>query len=229
MKPLTPIWEDPVAALANACQEFGEHGGVNMSIEASTTFPVMELETMRRLFSGELGPDRDFFIYSRHFNPTVLKLNRQMAALEGTEATYCTASGMSAISSVLMQLCSSGDHMVASQTFYGGMHILLIHFFPRACNITTSFVDLRDHDTVKTHDKGLTVVVDNTFAPMVLSGKSIKLKVLLRGRTVTGETLPKCQVKGPYSHVFAEDLLIFELDGNQHQHNAFGAALYQAL
>lgn len=101
-------WEDPAAALANARHEFGEHGGVNMSIEASATFTVMEPETMRRMFDGELGPDRDFFIYSRHFNPTVLNLGRLMAALEGTEAAYCTASGLSAISSVLLQLCSSG-------------------------------------------------------------------------------------------------------------------------
>ncbi|KAK3030668.1 hypothetical protein RJ639_035872 [Escallonia herrerae] len=211
MKPLTPIWEDPVAALANAPHEFGEHGGVNMSIEASTTFTVMEPETMRRMFSGELGPDRDFFIYSRHFNPTVLNLGRQMAALEGTEAAYCTASGMSAISSVLMQLCSSGDHVVASQTLYGGTHALLTHFFPRACNITTSFVDLRDHDTVKAaivegrtkvlyfesvsnptltvadvpelcriaHNKGVTVVVDNTFAPMVLSPARLGVDVVV--------------------------------------------------
>lgn len=87
-------WEDPAAALASARHEFGEHGGVNMSIEASATFTVMEPDTMRRMFSGELGPDRDFFIYSRHFNPTVLNLSRQMAALEGTEAAYCTASGI---------------------------------------------------------------------------------------------------------------------------------------
>lgn len=200
---LTPAvnWEDPASALANARHEFGEHGGVNMSIEASATFTVMEPETMRRMFSGELGPDRDFFIYSRHFNPTVLNLGRQMAALEGTEAAYCTASGMSAISSVLMQLCSSGDHVVASQTLYGGTHALLTHFLPRMSNITTTFVDVRDLETVKgaivqgktkvlyfesmsnptltvanvpelcaiAHDKGLTVVVDNTFAPMVIS------------------------------------------------------------
>lgn len=75
--------EDPAAALAKARHEFGEHGGVNMSIEASATFTVMKPETMRRMFAGELGPDRDFFIYSRHFNPTVLNLSRQMAALEG--------------------------------------------------------------------------------------------------------------------------------------------------
>ncbi|KAK3031216.1 hypothetical protein RJ639_035373 [Escallonia herrerae] len=201
MKPLTPIWEDPVAALANTCHEFGEHGGVNMSIEASATFTFTEPETMRHLFSGELGPDRDFFIYIRHFKPTMLKFGSQMAALEGTEAAYYTASGMSVISLMLMQLCSSGDHVVASQTLYGGTHALLTHFFPRACNITTSFIDLRDCDTVKAaivkgmtkvlyfeavlnptltmadvpelcriaHDKGLTVVIDNTFAPMVLS------------------------------------------------------------
>ncbi|KAL3499090.1 hypothetical protein ACH5RR_041822 [Cinchona calisaya] len=201
MKPMTPIWEDPASALANARHEFGEHGGVNMSIEASATFTVMEPETMRRMFSGELGPDRDFFIYSRHFNPTVLNLGRQMAALEGTEAAYCTASGMSAISSVLLQLCSSGSHVVASRTLYGGTYALLSHFMPRACNITTSFVDIKDLAAVKeaivegrtkvlyfeavsnptltvadvpelrriAHDKGVTVVVDNTFAPMVMS------------------------------------------------------------
>ena len=91
---LAPAWEnDPAAALASARHEFGEHRGVNMSIEASATFTVMEPETMRCMFAGELGPDRDFFIYSRHFNPTVLNLGRQMAALEGTEAAYCTASG----------------------------------------------------------------------------------------------------------------------------------------
>ncbi|KAF3434193.1 hypothetical protein FNV43_RR25296 [Rhamnella rubrinervis] len=194
-------WEDPAAALASARHEFGEHGGVNMSIEASATFTVMEPETMRRMFSGELGPDRDFFIYSRHFNPTVLNLGRQMAALEGTEAAYCTSSGMSAISSVLMQLVSSGEHIVASRTLYGGTHALLTHFLPRVANITTTFVDVHDMEMVRNamevgktkvlyfesmsnptlnvanipelsrmaHEKGVTVVVDNTFSPMVLS------------------------------------------------------------
>ncbi|XP_047338110.1 methionine gamma-lyase-like [Impatiens glandulifera] len=193
--------EDPAAALANSRHEFGEHGGVNMSIEASATFTVMEPETMRRMFTGELGADRDFYIYSRHFNPTVLNLGRQMAAIEGTEAAYCTASGMSAISSALLQICTSGGHIVASRSLYGGTHTLLTNFLPRVCNITTTFVDLRDLEAVSdsivegktnvlyfesvsnptltvanvpelsriAHDKGVMVVVDNTFAPMVLS------------------------------------------------------------
>jgi len=142
-------WVDPAQGLANARHEFGEHGGVNMSIEASATFTVMEPETMTRMFNGELGPERDFFIYSRHFNPTVLNLGRQMAALEGTEAAYCTASGMSAISSVLLQLCSHGDHIVASRCLYGGTHALLAHFLPRACGVSTTFVDIHRLEDVK--------------------------------------------------------------------------------
>ncbi|XP_019149666.1 PREDICTED: methionine gamma-lyase [Ipomoea nil] len=148
-KPAVQMWEDPAAALASARHEFGEHGGVNMSIEASATFTVMEPESLRRMFSGELGPDNDYFIYSRHFNPTVLNVSRLMAAMEGTEAAYCTASGMSAISSVMFQLLSSGDHVVAARTLYGGTHALLTHFLPRVCNITTTFVDIRDLAAVK--------------------------------------------------------------------------------
>ncbi|XP_054776154.1 methionine gamma-lyase-like [Prosopis cineraria] len=211
-----PPWNwDPAAALASARHEFGEHGGVNMSIEASATFTVMEPETMRRMFAGELGPDRDFFIYSRHFNPTVLNLGRLMAALEGTEAAYCTASGMSAISSVLLQLCSSGGNIVASRTLYGGTHALLTHFLPRACNITTTFVDIGDLSAVENaivegktkvlyceaisnptltvanipelsrfaHDKGVKVVVDNTFAPVVLSPARLGADVVVHSIT----------------------------------------------
>lgn len=193
-------WMHPVEGLANMRREFGEHGGVNMSIEASTTFTVMEPETMSKLFEGKLGPDRDFYIYSRHYNPTVLNLSRQMAAMEGTQAAYCTASGMSAISSVLMQLCSSGDHIVASNRLYGGTHAFLAHFLPRTSNITTSFVDIADVRSVReamkpstkvlyfesvsnpqlivanipvladiAHEKGVQVVVDNTFSPIIIS------------------------------------------------------------
>jgi methionine-gamma-lyase len=141
---------DPAAALAAARHEFGEHGGVNMSIEASATFTVMEPDTMRQLFAGELGPDRgDMYIYSRHFNPTVLALGRQMAALEGTEAAYCTASGMSAVSSVLMQLVGAGDHVVASRCLYGGTHALLSQFLPRISGVRTTFVDADDEAAVR--------------------------------------------------------------------------------
>ncbi|KAJ4835698.1 hypothetical protein Tsubulata_050633 [Turnera subulata] len=225
MVPPSSVWEDPAAALAAARHEFGEHGGVNMSIEASAMFtvmepenmgiPVVEPETMRRILSGELRPDRDFFTYSRHLNPTVMNLGRQMAALEGTEAAYCTASGISAISTVILQLCGSGGHVVASMTLCGGTHALLSHFLRRTCNIKTTFVDIGDLDAVKNsivegqtkllffeslanptlavanipelsriaHEKGVTVVVDNTFAPMILSPARLGADVVVHSIT----------------------------------------------
>lgn len=47
---------DPIASMARARHEFGEHGGVNLSIEASTTFTVMAAAMMPRIFRGEGGP-----------------------------------------------------------------------------------------------------------------------------------------------------------------------------
>uniref|UniRef100_A0ACD5XR44 Uncharacterized protein n=1 Tax=Avena sativa TaxID=4498 RepID=A0ACD5XR44_AVESA len=190
---------DPAAAMAAAPHVFGEHGGVNMSIEASATFTVMEPDTMRRLFAGEMGDD--MYIYSRHYNPTVLALGRQIAVLEGTEAAYCTASGMSAISSVLMQLVGAGEHVVASRCLYGGTHALLSSFLPRTSGVSTTFVDADDEAAVRAavrpgetkvvyvetmsnptlavadipmlarvaHEAGAKLVVDNTFTPVVVS------------------------------------------------------------
>ena len=100
MNDLKNIPADPVERLATLRHEFGEHGGVNMSIEASTTFTVMEAGTMPEIFQGRLGPDDGgCFLYGRHFNPTVYVLGRQLAAMEGAEAGYCASSGLGAISS----------------------------------------------------------------------------------------------------------------------------------
>ena len=72
---------DPTEALASMRHEFGEHGGVNMSIEASTTFTVMDAETMPQIFHGQRGPDSGgCYLYGRHFNPTVYVLGRELAA-----------------------------------------------------------------------------------------------------------------------------------------------------
>jgi len=140
---------DPVERLATLRHEFGEHGGVNMSIEASTTFTVMEAGTMPEIFQGRLGPDAGgCFLYGRHFNPTVYVLGRQLAALEGTEAGYCTASGLGAISCALLGCLEQGDHVVASDTLYGGTWAMLAEFFPKKCGIETSFVDINDADAV---------------------------------------------------------------------------------
>jgi methionine-gamma-lyase len=140
---------DPIEALAHLRHEFGEHGGVNMSIEASSTFTVMQPDTMPEMFQGRKGHDVGCYLYGRHFNPTVYNFGRQLAALEGTEAGYCTASGMGAISAALLGLCESGDHIVASRTVYGGTYALLHDFLPAKAGITTTFVDVGDMQEVR--------------------------------------------------------------------------------
>ncbi|MCA9286226.1 MAG: aminotransferase class I/II-fold pyridoxal phosphate-dependent enzyme [Phycisphaerales bacterium] len=192
---------DPMRAIASVRHEFGEHGGVNLSIETSSTFTVMQAGAMPELFQGMRGPEAGgCYLYGRHFNPTVLVLARQLAALEQTQAAYCTASGMAAISGVLLQACDTGDHIVASDTLYGGTWALLHDFLPTKAGIRTTFVDATQPEKVAAavtrrtkvvyvesvsnpslrvadvpalarvaHDAGALLVVDNTFAPVVLS------------------------------------------------------------
>jgi len=140
-----PKVKNPVETLANTRHEFGEHGGVNMSIEASTTFTAMHPDILTDIFCGEKGPDKGgCYLYGRHFNPTVYSLSKQLAALEGTEAAYCTASGMAAISATLIQLCNAGDHIVSSNTIYGGSYALMHDLLPLKNGITTTLVDIND-------------------------------------------------------------------------------------
>jgi len=206
---------NPVETLANTRHEFGEHGGVNMSIEASTTFTVMHSNTMPEIFGGKKGPDQGgCYLYGRHFNPTVYTLSKQLAALEGTEAAYCTASGMSAISATLMQLCDLGDHIVSSNAVYGGTYALMHDLLPPKTGITSTFVDITDLEAVeaaitdrtrviytesmanptlriadiprlsaiaKRH--GLKLVVDNTFAPLILSPIKLGADIVVHSMT----------------------------------------------
>lgn len=141
---------DPIESLAGLRHEFGEHGGVNMSIETSTTYTVMEPETMPDIFRGRRGPEEGgCYLYGRHFNPTVYVLGKQIAALEGAEAGYCTASGMSAIAATVLQLCSAGDHIVSSNTVYGGTFTLFKEYLPAKAALRVSFVDVTRHEEVE--------------------------------------------------------------------------------
>lgn len=204
--------KNPIERLAETRHEFGEHGGVNMSIEASTTFTVMEPGTMPDLFEGR-APE-GCYLYGRHFNPTVYHLGRQLAALEGTEAAYCTASGMAAISAAVIQLTQSGDHIVASNTLYGGSYALMHDFLPAKSNIHTTFTDITDLAAVEAamtdrtkvlyaetmanptlrvadiaalakiaHAHGAKLVVDNTFSPLMVSPALLGADVVVHSMT----------------------------------------------
>jgi methionine-gamma-lyase len=119
--------------------------------------------------------------------------------MEGTESAHCSGSGMGSISSVLLQLCSAGNHIVSSRTIYGGTYALMKNLLPRF-NINTTFVNSNDLTAVEAaitpetkvlycetlsnpmlevadipklsaiaKKHNLTLVVDNTLTPLIFS------------------------------------------------------------
>ncbi|MBC8523292.1 aminotransferase class V-fold PLP-dependent enzyme, partial [PVC group bacterium] len=96
------------------------------------------------------GPDDGgCYLYGRHFNPTVFVLGRMVAAMEGAEAGYCTASGLAAIACVIIQRCGGRGKVVSSNTLYGGSWALLSDYLPKNCDIQTTFVDIQDLGAVE--------------------------------------------------------------------------------
>lgn len=169
--------------------------GVNQPITDSATYSFESGEDMLACFEGE----KEAFLYSRHWNPSNMALAKALAAMEGTEAAWVTGSGMAAITNVILQLCSSGDHIVATRTSYGGTFAFMKNYLLKF-NITTSFVDITDLEAVKNavqdntkliytetmtnpmlqisdipelskiaKQNDVKLVVDNTFTPMIFS------------------------------------------------------------
>jgi methionine-gamma-lyase len=69
--------------------------------------------------------------------------------MEGTEAGYATASGMSAIAAAALQFIRHGDHVVVSNTVYGGTFALFRDYLPQRTGLRVSFVDMTDHAAVE--------------------------------------------------------------------------------
>jgi len=110
-------------------------------------------------------------IYTRINNPTNDILEQRLAALEGGVAGLVTASGTAAIATTLMVLLKSGDHIVASNSLYGGTYNLLSVTLPRL-GITTTFVDPSDPTNFGK------AIKENTRAIFVESLGNPKLDVL---------------------------------------------------
>ena len=83
------------------------------------------------------------FIYTRLNNPTNDILEQRLATLEGGIGAVVTASGTAAIATALLVLLKAGDHIVASNSLYGGTYNLFKVTLPRL-GITTTFVDPSD-------------------------------------------------------------------------------------
>ncbi len=119
-------------------QYFGEFGGVNPSIEDSSTFTFLKAGKMEEIFEKEV---EGCYLYSRHWNPTNRYLSDALAKMENTESAVVTASGMAAITSTVLQLCGSGDEIICGRMVYGGTYAFLKNVAPRF-GIKTHFIDI---------------------------------------------------------------------------------------
>ena len=115
-----------------ARSQFNEH---SEALYLTSSFVFDNAAQAAARFSGE----EEGNVYSRFTNPTVSAFQERLAALEGAEACVATASGMSAILSLVMALCSSGDHIVASTSLFGATQQLLGNIMTRF-GVHTSFV-----------------------------------------------------------------------------------------
>ena len=103
---------------------------------ATTTFVTPTVAEAREMATG-VGSSR---FYGRYGNPTVAGFEDAIAQLEGAEKARAFASGMGAISAVVLGLCSKGDHIVTQNQLYGATQLLFQAVCPRF-GIDVTFVD----------------------------------------------------------------------------------------
>lgn len=167
------------------------YGALATPIYQTSTFCFDTVEEGSSVFSGE----RVGFAYTRGGNPTIAALEAKYAALEGGEAAIATASGMGAIGGVLVGLLSQGDHVIRGTCVYGctdqvlretmsryGVEVSEVNtgdleavknaiktntkliYFESMTNPTMVLTDIEAISKIA-HEKGIKVVVDNTFTP----------------------------------------------------------------
>ena len=89
-----------------------------------------------RAFTGEV----DRYVYSRYGNPTVSMFEERLRLIEGAEACFATASGMSAVFTALGALLGAGDRLVAARSLFGSCFVVCNEILPR-WGVETVFVD----------------------------------------------------------------------------------------
>jgi cystathionine beta-lyase/cystathionine gamma-synthase len=108
-------------------------------IYGSTTFVFETAQEVRDYHEGRSSK----FLYSRYANPTVVEVERKVAALEGAEAALVLSSGQAATTTALLCLAGSGDEIVCSSAIYGGTLHLIADLLPKF-GITSRFVSLEE-------------------------------------------------------------------------------------
>ncbi|NNC69915.1 MAG: aminotransferase class I/II-fold pyridoxal phosphate-dependent enzyme [Flavobacteriaceae bacterium] len=120
---------------------FQEHSN---PVYLTSSFVFDDAEEMRASFAEEKQRN----IYSRFSNPNSSEFVEKVCKMEGAEAGYAFASGMSAIFSTFAALLNSGDHIVSSRSVFGSTHSLFTKFLPK-WNITTSYFKTDELDVVE--------------------------------------------------------------------------------
>jgi len=126
------------AAVRGASDLEKKNAAVTPPIYQTSTFEVTDNEEQIRV----TATDR---YYTRWGNPTITLAEETLAALEGTEGARVFASGMGAITTTILALLKSGDHIVAQRDIYGGVTKFFSTWLPKL-GIETTFVDTADYD-----------------------------------------------------------------------------------
>ena len=173
-----------------------QYGEVSEAIFLTQGFVYETAEAAEARFQ-ELGPDE--FIYARYGNPTVAMFEERIAALEGAQDAFATASGMAAVNGALMSMLKAGDHVVAAEQLFGSCLYIVETILPRF-GVEVSLIDGTDLNAWKAairpdtkavffeslsnptlelidiravaeiaHNVGATVICDNVFATPTFS------------------------------------------------------------
>jgi len=165
-------------------------GAVVTPIYETSVFAFSRTKELIDVMSGKKGG----YIYTRYGNPTVRTVERKMVELEGAEDVAVFSSGMAAIATTIFTLVSSGDHVVSTRDLYGGTLAFFKEVLPKFGveaslveatdfdemksaiqeNTKVIYAETPTNPTLKLVDvskvaklgkkKGITVVVDSTFA-----------------------------------------------------------------
>jgi cystathionine beta-lyase/cystathionine gamma-synthase len=114
-----------------------KNGPMSTPIYLTSTFEVTDNDEQVRA-------TRTDHFYTRYGNPTNTVAEKTIAELEGVDAALTFASGMGAITTTIMALLKSGDHIVAQRDIYGGANKFLSQWLPKM-GIETTFVDTTDY------------------------------------------------------------------------------------
>ena len=101
---------------------------VSEAVYLTQSYVYDSAEHAQEVFDGD---DEGHFICARYGNPTVAMFQERVAALEGADAAFATASGMAAVSGALLATVKAGDHVVSARALFGSCLYILEEILPR--------------------------------------------------------------------------------------------------